>query len=175
MAGGDKYPSSYTNSLIRKVCLSMVLDRYLFWITHPTMYSWVHNSKERQCLIIFFYRDQFFFFISKQKTHRHITSTIIAFFLNTYSQNKQSRNQKKERQKKGGKKITFLMGSFMLLLLFFHRNNVHLYNTVAIHHEFCLLLHSSIVENRKIPAIFVEYFLQKNLLFFSDFSTLCSF
>ena len=117
MAGGDKYPSSYTNSLIRKVCLSMVLDRYLFWITHPTRYSWVHNPKERQCLIIFLPRS-IFFFISKQKTHRHITSTIIAFFLNTYSQNKQSRNQKK-RDRKREEKNYFFDGIFYVIIIIF--------------------------------------------------------
>ena len=103
----------------------------------------------------------------------HLQS-LLFFWIHIHKINK-AEIKKKERQKKGGKKITFLMGSFMLLLLFFHRNNVHLYNTVVIHHESYLLLHSSIVKNRKIPAIFVEYFLQKNLLFFSDFSTLRSF
>ena len=167
MAGGDKYPSSYTNSLIRKDCLSMVLDRYLFWITHPTRYSWVHNPKERQCLIIFFFTEINFFSLFQNKKLIDIShlQSLLFFWIHIHKINKAE--IKKRETEKGRKKITFLMGSFMLLLLlFFHRNNVHLYNTVVIYHESCLLLHSSKLKIEKNPAIFVEYFLQKQFALF---------
>ena len=94
----------------------------------------------------------------------HLQSLL--FSENTYSQNKQSRNQKKRDRKREEKNYYFLMGSLCCYYYFFHRNNVHLYNTVVIHHESCLLLHSSKLKIEKNPAIFVEYFLQKQFALF---------